>query len=255
MRPVKRLIVNADDLGRTEGINRGVFDAHARGIVSSASLMVNFPAAGAVAALSSQNKHLGIGLHLAFTGGVPSMPPAAIPTLVDPRGLLPAKPDGLARADSADVLAEARAQLARFHEIMARAPTHFDTHHHAHEVPAVFEAVAALAHETGLPMRHSSLEMAEKLRARGIKTPDRFVADFFGEKATERTLLEILDNLGFGTTELMCHPAFVDDELRSSSGYADPRDIERVVLTGDVLRPTLQALGIRLATFESLSQS
>ena len=33
----KRLIVNADDLGRTDGLNRGVAEAHRRGIVTSAT--------------------------------------------------------------------------------------------------------------------------------------------------------------------------------------------------------------------------
>ena len=48
MTPVKRLIVNADDFGRTPGINRGVVEAHESGIVTSATLMVNYaPAAEA----------------------------------------------------------------------------------------------------------------------------------------------------------------------------------------------------------------
>ena len=62
----KRLIVNADDLGRTEGINEGIFDAHRRGIVTSATMMVNYPAARRVAVLARDSPGLGIGLHLAF---------------------------------------------------------------------------------------------------------------------------------------------------------------------------------------------
>ena len=44
------LIVNADDFGCTEGVNRGIAEAHVRGIVTSTSLMVNRPAAAEAAA-------------------------------------------------------------------------------------------------------------------------------------------------------------------------------------------------------------
>ena len=69
----RRLIVNADDLGRTPGINRGVFAAHHHGIVSSATLMVNYAAAAEVKGLSREYPALGIGLHLALTGGRSSL--------------------------------------------------------------------------------------------------------------------------------------------------------------------------------------
>src|SRR5437762_14249294 len=96
---MKRVIVNADDLGRTPGINRGVFEAHRRGIVTSASLMVNYPAAAEVAQLSAENPGLGIGLHVALTGGVPALPPERVRTLVDAHGRLPSRPSGLGAAD------------------------------------------------------------------------------------------------------------------------------------------------------------
>src|SRR5262249_29015599 len=113
---MKRVIVNADDLGRTPGINRGVFEAHRRGIVTSASLMVNYPAARDVPALSAETPGLGIGLHVALTGGVPTLPAERIRSLVDGRGRLPSRPSGLEDADPAEVLAEVRAQVKRFRE-------------------------------------------------------------------------------------------------------------------------------------------
>ena len=86
----KRLIVNADDLGRTEGINEGIFDAHRRGIVTSATMMVNYPAARRVAVLSRDSPALGIGLHVSLSGGVPTLPPDQLRSIVDTNGMLPA---------------------------------------------------------------------------------------------------------------------------------------------------------------------
>ena len=243
------MIVNADDFGRTAGVNRGVVESHLRGIVTSASLMVACPAAPDAARLATENPKLGVGLHVALTGGPPVLPPRQIPGLVDGSGRLPAKPEGLVKATPHDVLLEARAQLKRFREIMGRSPTHIDCHHHAQRVPAVLEALVTLAWETGLPVRSVSLEVRKRFKREGIRTTDGFVESFFDPGATLEGLLRILGELHLGTTELMCHPAVVDDELRAASSYADPRARELQVLTHPEARQAIQAAGIRLVHF------
>ena len=82
----RQLIVNADDLGRTPGINSGIFEAHARGIVTSATLMVGFEAAQEAASQLTRFPQLGIGLHVTLTGARPLLPPALLPSLVDQDG-------------------------------------------------------------------------------------------------------------------------------------------------------------------------
>jgi predicted glycoside hydrolase/deacetylase ChbG (UPF0249 family) len=249
----KKLIVNADDLGRTEGINEGIFDAHRRGIVTSATVMVNYPAARRVAVLSRDSPALGIGLHVVLSGGAPALPPEQVRSMVDANGRLPTKPGGLAAADRAEVLAEVRAQLKRFREIMGRDPTHFDSHHHSHrEVPAVFDAMLTLAWETGLPVRSTSATMADQLRREGVPTPDHFVEEFYGEGATLNDLIGIVEDLPAGTSELMCHPAVVDEELRLTSGYVEPRTRELDVLTNVAVRQAVQRSGIRLISYGQL---
>ena len=171
---------------------------------------------------------------------------------MDAEGRLPGKPEGLRDPDPAEVLAEARAQLARFQEILGRLPTHFDSHHHSHRTPAVLDAVVILGKETGRPVRNASPAMAERLRREGIKTTDRFLEDFFGEDATLERLLLILDRLGPGIAELMCHPAVVDDELRAGSGYAEPRARELLVLTSPEARRAVRDAGIELVHFGAL---
>lgn len=249
---LKRLIVNADDLGRTPGVNQGVVQAHRTGIVTSASLMVNHPTAAEAKGIATDNPELGIGLHLALTGGPPTLGPSLVRSLVDAKGLLPTKPEGLAAADPAEVLAEVRAQIRRFREITGALPTHLDTHHHAHTVPAVLEALVIVCWEMGLPARGTSTEMRERLRHERIPTPDQFVEAFFGDDATLEHLVRILSGLDPGTTELMCHPAVVDEALRKTSGYAEPRGRELAALTHRDARQAIQAAGIRLVNWGAL---
>ena len=246
----RRLIVNADDFGRSDGINAGILEAHRHGIVSSATLMVNYAAAPRAVAAAPES--LGLGLHLALTGGPPSLPPLQIPSLVDAEGRLPPKPEGLAQAQASEILAEARAQLARFREIAGRDPTHFDSHHHSHRLAAVLGALVTLALETGRPVRCPSEPMAEQLRSRGIRTPDSFVETFYGDGATLEGLLRILSGLPQGVTELMCHPAVVDDELRRGSSYAEIRQRELEVLTHPRVRSFLKSENIALVSFADL---
>ena len=252
MGSLKRLIVNADDFGLTAGVNRGIVESHLRGIVTSATLMVAYPAALDAARFATENPKLGVGLQVALTGGPPVLPPKQIPSLVDGSGRLPVKPEGLVKATPHDVLVEARAQLKRFREVMGRSPTHIDTHHHAQRVPSVLEALVTLAWETGLPVRSVSLEMKTRFKREGIPTTDRFVESFFDAGTRLEGLLRILGDLDLGTTELMCHPAVVDDELRAASSHADPRASELQVLTDPGARQAVQAAGIRLIHFGEL---
>src|SRR5919198_2830696 len=79
----RRLIVNADDFGRSRAINEAVARAHREGILTSASLMVNGEAAGEAVDLARQHPRLGVGLHLSLILGTAALKPAEIPGLVD----------------------------------------------------------------------------------------------------------------------------------------------------------------------------
>jgi predicted glycoside hydrolase/deacetylase ChbG (UPF0249 family) len=228
------IIVNADDLGRSVGINDGIFEAHSRGLVTSATLMVGFPAAEDAAQRMALYPDLGVGLHATLTGGAPTLPPKRVPSLVDSDGQLPRRPEALAGVDCADVLAELSNQFALFTRLTGRAPTHLDSHHHSHRLPVVLEAIVTLARQHDLPVRRASAEVGHRLRLDRVRTTDAFVERFFGPDATLEALLDILHAIlrgGAGVTEIMCHPGYADDELRRSSTYADAREAELEVLT------------------------
>ena len=248
----RRLIVNADDLGRTAGVNDGIFEAHRGGIVTSATLMVVYDSAADAARRLGEHPGLGVGLHVQLSGGRPLLSPAEVPSLVDEAGLLPRRPSGLGAARRDDVEREVRAQLARFEELVGRAPTHLDSHHHSHARPLVCDVVAEIAHERSLPVRNASPEVAALLRARGVRTTDAFDARFYDEGVTLECLEAALDELPEGTTELMCHPGRADEELRAGSTYADARDLEIRLLCAPAVRERIGRLGIELVHFGDL---
>ena len=227
----RRLIVNADDLGRTSGINEGIFSAHEKGIVTSATLMVNYPAAVKAAARLGRYPELGVGLHVQLSGGTPLLPPDSISSLVDADGRFPDTPDGLESARADHIRVEVQAQFERFCELTGRLPTHLDGHHHCLRHPLVCEALIEVAREHRLPIRRASPSVAEWLGQTETPTTDAFVEEFYGDNLQLVILVRLLEELGEGTTELMCHPGRSDDELRSSSSYADPREQELLLLT------------------------
>lgn len=82
----RRLIVNADDFGRSPAINEAVIRAHREGILTTASLMVNELACMEAVALAKANPQLGVGLHLSLVCGRSTLPRERIPGLVNTRG-------------------------------------------------------------------------------------------------------------------------------------------------------------------------
>jgi hypothetical protein len=221
---VKRLVVNADDLGYDPAIDRGILEAHARGLVTSATAMVETPFARA--ALRDAPRTLGLGLH----------------AVLDP---------ALGRAAAEAAL---RRQLERFEALRGAPPDHLDSHKHAHAAPAVLAAVAAVAAERGLPVRALDPAMRETLRALGVPTTDHFLGDAALRPAwTEATLLAALSSLPEGTTELMAHPGYAPSHAVTSFGRE--REVELRALASPAARAALRRAAVRLSSFADLRLS
>jgi predicted glycoside hydrolase/deacetylase ChbG (UPF0249 family) len=249
---MKKLIVNADDLGRSRGVNRGVLLAHKNGIVTSTTLMANAEAAEDAAWLVRDQKRLGVGVHLVLTYGKPLSPARAVPSLVREDGSFPPRPHivrGKLRGE--EVLAEFRRQIDLVTKLLGRGPTHLDTHHFVQDEPEVLWAFTTVAKERGLPVRNQSRAQRDALRKSGLRTPDQFVRDFYGSEAvTPPALLGLFARIGEGTSELMCHPAEIDEALLTSS-YARERPVELATLTStEVVRAARERF--ELVTFAQL---
>lgn len=251
---MKRLIVNADDFGRTPGVVAGTLEAHRKGIVTSATVMVleSAAAAGIREAIEGAPR-LRLGLHIVLTGGgVPASPPDAVRTLA-PGGRFARNAEALpSRIDPEDVRREIDVQIERFAQFAGRLPSHLDSHHHSALHPDIEPVFAAAARERRLPVRASSIEARARLRQAGLRTPDVFLDGFYAEGATPANLRAILEGVSDGSSELMCHPGFPDEALLAGSSYAKQRAREVEALCDRDLKVLLEGLDIELIDFSQL---
>lgn len=245
----RALIVNADDFGLTEGVSRGILEAHRLGIVTSTTALVGLPANPDLDAAAAASV-LGIGLHTNLTWGTPVSPASVVPSLVDVDGRFHRDPAVLAeRAQPDEVRREAEAQIEAFARRFDRAPSHLDSHHHVHRLPRLMDAIMGVALAARLPLRSQDAGFREGLRRHGVRTPDHFLGDAGTEPYwTSVRLLDALAGLPVGLTELMCHPGYYDEAL-AYSRYGPQREVELAALCDPEVRATIERLDIRLRHF------
>lgn len=153
--PGRRLIVNADDFGRSPSINEAVIRAHSEGILTTASLMVNEPACAEAIALAHANPNLGVGLHLALLCGRSALAPSAIPGLVDRDGRFSEDPVSagmrffFVRELRDQLHREIAAQVERFHA-SGLPLDHVNGHLHIHLHPTVLSILTTNAKAWGI---------------------------------------------------------------------------------------------------------
>jgi predicted glycoside hydrolase/deacetylase ChbG (UPF0249 family) len=225
------LIVNADDLGLSAGVNAGIAEAHERGIVTSASLMVRAAAAAAAADLVRGQAELAVGLHL------------DIAEWRFEAGEWRVAYERCAPEDPVAVETECRGQVDAFRQLTGRDPTHLDSHQHTHMSEPVASVAARLAAELGVP-----------LRDRGI----RYEGGFYGqtgkgepypEGIEPEHLVELIGALPSGWTELGCHPGRGAD---SGSPYERERELELRALCDPRVAAAVERAGVELRSFAQL---
>ena len=266
---MKQLIINSDDYGRTPEISRGIREAHLHGVVTSSTCMMNIPTtAEDIAVALRETPELGLGVHLVLTMGSPISAPESVPSITDRNGhFFKYTPlvEQLPNLNMDDVKNEWRAQIEAFVRAAGRKPTHLDSHHHSsYFAPGLFRGMLELAKEYDCAIRFpftgeisKELEETNKYVPDLIQEfdpprPDRFVVDFYNERATREELLNIISHLSDGTTEIMCHPGYTDDAFAKESVYNNQRDRELNILTDPSVKEAIQANGIQLITFASL---
>ena len=245
---LRRLVVNADDLGLTVGVNNGIFDAHDRGVLTSASIFANGQATDDAIGRAMRRPALGIGAHLTLVDGQPTLPAARIPSLTRGGGRLYRswKPFIVAcllgRIALTDVERELTAQLDRLRSAGLRL-THLDAHKHVHAFPPIFAIVARLAERFRVPVvrvpyerwspvwgdaterrtarRQALLNAAMLQWARrdrrtafmhGLRSP-QFVGRVHTGVLSTDSFAGMVRRLQPVVTELMVHPGYVDDTL------------------------------------------
>lgn len=246
---MKKLIVNADDFGLHEEINKGIIKGHREGFITSTSLMCTAPAFSQAVALAKESPALGIGIHLTLVGSVPSCRrPQSLGALVDGQGLFLPNYVAFAKAYYGGAIKkealkdELRGQLELALGTGLKI-THVDSHQHTHVLPGVASLVLDLCQEYGLKkirrpqepvfftggfqagvgrligrtgLSFCSCLAATKAKAQGLLMPDHFFGMLAGGNLNPQRVAAILQALPEGTSELMTHPG-LNNQLLSQS--------------------------------------
>ena len=227
------LIVNADDFGHSSEVNRGVIHAHEHGIVTSASLMVRWPAAAEAAEYARNHPDFSLGLHLDFgewAYGDQNWKPVYHVVQLD---------------DAAALLNETSRQLDVFRTLTDKDPDHIDSHQHAHLREPARSVVLEVALELRTPVRDCNQEVHYCGRFYGQTTE----GSPYPRGITSNALIEIMSQLPPGITELACHPG--EGEVRNTT-YIKERATEVKTLCDARVRSALIEMGIELCGFAAL---
>ncbi|HET7209623.1 MAG TPA: ChbG/HpnK family deacetylase [Terriglobales bacterium] len=285
---MRRLITNADDFGLTCGVNRGISEAHARGLLTSATLMATGAAFEDAVRTAGEHPNLSVGCHIVLVDGTPVSNSGRIPTLVSNssasfRHKISSLAIGnmLGKIDEDEIEAEA---MAQFRKIQSAGVTisHFDTHKHAHMLPAVLRALLRAAKQCGIPavrnpfgprrtfftaelrfrpqlwkrylqvnaLRAYYPGFQSAVREAGLATPDGSLGVISTGSMDLATFRRILQSLPDGTWELVCHPGYNDEDLsRVTTRLRESRDQERRLLTSAAAREEVNRAAIELISY------
>jgi predicted glycoside hydrolase/deacetylase ChbG (UPF0249 family) len=252
---VTRLILNADDFGLTSGVNQSIVELNRAGVLTSATLMAtarHFGSAAAEAAIPPRGHHqpLGIGCHVVLVDGASSLPHAEISALTDSTGhFRPALGRfiyDLVRGSipEAEIELEAVSQI-RLLQAAGVKVTHLDTHKHTHMFARVLRPLLRAARTCGVRairnpfepdwsagatanaplVRRLQVQLLRTLRRRftdlvrdaGLATTDGALGVLATGTLDSATLDRLLARMPEGTWELVCHPAYYDQELESTA--------------------------------------
>jgi predicted glycoside hydrolase/deacetylase ChbG (UPF0249 family) len=288
---LRRLIINADDLGLTAGINSGIERCHREGVVTSSTLMANSTAYDAAVAMAQRNPRLSIGCHVVLVDGAPLLPAEEVQSLVKAGaqfrpGLMEfAHAACTRRLDENEVKAETAAQIGKLQR-SGITVSHVDSHKYAHTFAAVFRPLLQAARDCGVravrnpfpsarPLAYAHLLRRPKLWTRytEVKLLATLKAGFLRETARTGILTTdgtfgvvstgaldlklfaaIVGCIPEGTWEFVCHPGYADGDLeRVRTRLRASRAQEMEVLTSPEARRVLQQRGIELISFRELA--
>ena len=265
---MRRLIVNADDFGLTQGVNQAVLELRRANALTSATLMATAAQLNEAVNIAGQWPSLGVGCHVILGDGTPALPPSEIPSLIDPssqngtafRPKLSAFVTDLLRGriNDAEIEAEATAQIKKLLQAGVHV-THLDTHKHTHMFPGVLRPLVRAALACGIKairnpfepnwslnatanaghvrkmqvrlLRSQSAAFTAEVSRAGLLTTDGAIGVLATGTLDTQTIRNLLAAMPDGTWELVCHPGYNDAALQQrNTRLLASRDVERTAL-------------------------
>jgi len=276
-----RVILNADDFGRSRQINAAIIRAHQEGVLTSASLMMAGEAVEDAVALARQNPELAIGLHVVVINGRSVLPPERIPHLVNNQGFFSndAVSAGVKYFASPRLQNELAQELSAQFECFSKTGlplSHVDGHLHMHVHPTVFNRVIDLADQyeahgirlpnddLGLALRYDRSQAflksvwalvfgllrcwgVRRLQGHDLEVADRVYGLMQSGKMEEAYVLRLLRSLNVPSAEIYFHPASLP--VGEALG---PNPVDLAALLSPTIRQVIKERGLCLSTYGTL---
>jgi len=249
---MKQLLIRADDLGYSEGINYGIAKAVLEGVIGSVGVMTNMPAARHGLDLLS-GAEVCFGQHTNICVGRPLTDPTLIPSITTAEGEFKSSKQYRAAKEDFVVLEEAiaeiEAQYDQFLRLVGRKPQYFEGH-----------AVASANFFKGLETvaaRHGLKYCGMPLDGSPVKVGNTML---YGHMESMRpdydpfaALQHAVGNAHDGACDMfVCHPGYLDAYILRTSSLTIPRALEAEMASDPKTRVWLEAQPVQLVTFDAL---
>ncbi len=215
-----KIIINADDFGFSESINKGIIDAYQEGLISSTTIMINMPYAEDAISKWKENSSLGLGLHVNLTQGSPIA--SGVKSLVDSNNSFynHKRVEKMeVNVTYEDVYKEIKAQIERLLSYNVEID-HLDYHHNIHFNLYIRKALIDLAREYNLPIRTVDDSFRREVLEAGIKTPDDFSFDFYAAGAKWQNIVDFVSShQECNSIEILTHCGYVDCDTKMRTSY------------------------------------
>lgn len=247
---VRRVVLNGDDFGMSDGICRAIIELLDSGAISNTTVMTVLPDRGSRLKKWGVSNLCGLaGVHLQLSGGEPVLPAREIPSLVDPRTGEFAPREQIENADPGDVAREWKAQIELAASLLKGKPTHIDSHMGHHRSERFVDVYLDLAAEFDLPVRGGEGHVLERMKQRNVIGSTAFVRGWSGkDKGTDFLKAQVLElSLGledWDVLEITCHPGYCDDYLKTISSMNEARQGDLTTLKQIAAEDWLESSGL-----------
>jgi len=250
-----QLIIRADDIGYSEAVNCGIEKSVKEGLIRSAGLMPNMPAAAHGLKLL-EGTGICLGQHTSICVGKPCADPKLIPSLLDEHGNLKSgktyreawnKGEEFTVLD--EMVIEIEAQYHRFKELVGREPSYFEGH--AAMSKNLFKGLEIVAEKYGLRYNAMAFDRMGTFGGKPISNcpMDSMKPDYDPWQCLKNGVLNARTDM---PNVFICHPGYLDDFILHNSSLTVNRTTEVTMLCDPAVKAWLAEQGVELITYDDI---
>lgn len=249
---MKKILIRADDLGYSEGINYGIAKSVNEGIIKSVGVMPNMPTVGHGLELI-KGTDVCLGQHTNICIGKPLTDPALIPSITNEKGeFKSSKEYRQAEEDFVvleEVILEIEAQYKRFIELVGERPHYFEGH--AISSDNFFKGLEIVSEKYGL--KYSGMSYGGEPVKVGNTNVHFWFESTMPDYIPFETLKKMVKNAHEDDCDMMvCHPGYLDGYILKNSSLTMPRPLEVDMLCDPETRKWLEQAGVMQVSYDDL---